>query len=121
MFLALYGDEREYFLVIAGNHSRSAIFLDIIENPSGKFDDVELKPLPDNIIGLKVIKTPGHTCGSVCFYFREGKILFSGDTKFSGATIGRTDLATSDPEMMSKSLETISKIGYEVICPGHNY
>ena len=91
------------------------------KNPSGKFDDVELKPLPDNIIGLKVIKTPGHTCGSVCFYFREGKILFSGDTKFSGATIGRTDLATSDPEMMSKSLETISKIGYEVICPGHNY
>ena len=29
---------------------------------------------------LKVISTPGHTIGSVCFYMEEEKVLISGDT-----------------------------------------
>jgi len=39
---------------------------------------------------LEVIETPGHSAGGLCFYCKEGKCLFTGDTLFQGS-IGRTD------------------------------
>jgi hydroxyacylglutathione hydrolase len=33
---------------------------------------------------IKIIHTPGHTPGSLCFYWREGKALFTGDTLLKG-------------------------------------
>ena len=43
-----------------------------------------------NNIELKVIHTPGHSAGSVCFYAEEDKFLISGDTLFF-ESVGRTD------------------------------
>ena len=41
--------------------------------------------------GIRVIHTPGHTRGSVCFLLEESKILFTGDTIFSdGRSISRS-------------------------------
>ena len=37
---------------------------------------------PRLIPSLKILSTPGHTPGSVCFYFPEDGVLFSGDTLF---------------------------------------
>lgn len=56
--------------------------------------DILLSENDEIILGnssLKVIETPGHTKGSICFY-REG-ILFAGDTLFK-LGMGRCDLPT---------------------------
>ena len=69
---------------------------------------------------LEVISTPGHTLGSVCFFYPEKKILFSGDTLFLNTT-GRTDLPFSDASAMKKSLQRLKKLDYNILCPGHEY
>jgi glyoxylase-like metal-dependent hydrolase (beta-lactamase superfamily II) len=33
---------------------------------------------------IKILHTPGHTLGSLCFHIRGGKILFTGDTLLKG-------------------------------------
>lgn len=67
---------------------------------------------------LEVIHTPGHTAGGICLY--DGKeTLFSGDTLFKG-TYGRTDLPTSSPKEMVKSLKRLASLPENVkVYPGH--
>jgi glyoxylase-like metal-dependent hydrolase (beta-lactamase superfamily II) len=66
---------------------------------------------------IKVIETPGHTMGSVCY--RLGDNLFSGDTLFFH-TVGRTDLPTSNEELMKKSLGKLAKLPVDLrVLPGH--
>ena len=67
---------------------------------------------------LKVISTPGHSPGSVCFLTSEG--LFSGDTLFEGS-IGRTDFpGGSLPQLLSGVKEKILIMPDETpVFPGH--
>ena len=53
---------------------------------------------------LKVIHTPGHTRGSVCYLC--GDILFTGDTVMSMG-VGRTDLPTGSEEDLRNSLNIL--------------
>ena len=54
---------------------------------------------------LRVIHTPGHTPGSVCFHAAgEEPILFTGDTLFQ-ASIGRTDLWGGSFEQIIDSIQ----------------
>lgn len=71
----------------------------------------------EEIGGLKVIHTPGHTAGSICLLL-NGDILFSGDTLFLGA-VGRTDLPTGDASALEKSIRKLAKIPFKTIYPGH--
>lgn len=68
----------------------------------------------------KVLFTPGHTPGGVCFYFEEDGILFSGDTVFEGS-VGRTDLPGCSGSSLMKSIKTkILPLPDDVeIYPGH--
>ncbi len=66
-----------------------------------------------------VLETPGHSPGSVSFYFEKENILVSGDTLFKGG-IGRLDLPTAVPEKMAGSLEKLKKLPPEtIVYPGH--
>ncbi|MDD5148115.1 MAG: MBL fold metallo-hydrolase [Candidatus ainarchaeum sp.] len=67
---------------------------------------------------LKVLFTPGHTKGSVCFFDGKNKLLFSGDTLFSGG-VGRADLPSGNPAELKASLEKISKLKFNFLLPGH--
>ena len=57
------------------------------------------------LAGMKVISTPGHTIGSVCFYIEEEKMLISGDTLFE-ASVGRTDFPTGSSRQLINSIKT---------------
>ena len=68
---------------------------------------------------LKVLWTPGHSPGGVCFYAEEEKILFSGDTLFCGS-MGALHLPTAQPEKMWQSLRRLAKLPSDVrVYPGH--
>ena len=83
--------------------------------------DVLLKD-GDNIsfggCSLKVIHTPGHTPGGVCFY--GGGALFSGDTLFAGS-VGRTDFPGSSTEDILDSIRNrLAKVSDSTkVFPGH--
>lgn len=67
----------------------------------------------------QVISTPGHTPGSVCFYFPEEDALFTGDTLFASA-IGSTDHPYSNKGDLWKSLRKILSLPDQTtIYPGH--
>ncbi len=66
-----------------------------------------------------VIETPGHTYCSVIFYFKDEKIMFTGDFLFKG-TIGIVTSMYSNEELMNESLRKIRKYPDDVtIYPGH--
>lgn len=67
---------------------------------------------------LKVVHTPGHSPGSVCFY--APGILFSGDTLFCGG-VGRTDLPGGSWKDLIRSLRTrvLNYPEETVVLPGH--
>ena len=73
-----------------------------------------------NLIGFefKVIHTPGHTRGSVCYLYKNK--LLSGDTLFKNSC-GRTDFPTGSPSDMRKSLKRIVSEFSDMIdvYPGH--
>lgn len=66
---------------------------------------------------FKVMHTPGHTSGSVCFLV--GDVMFSGDTIFRDS-IGRTDMPDGNYTVLAKSLEDICnlKVDYRILS-GH--
>ena len=68
---------------------------------------------------LQVIKTPGHTEGSVSLYFEKEGVLFSGDTLFQMG-YGRTDLPGGDYGKLMNSLETLFALPASTrVYPGH--
>lgn len=71
------------------------------------------------IFNYEVIETAGHTSDSRTIYFKNEKVMFTGDFLFY-RSIGRTDLDTGSDLEMIKSLELINKYPDDiVIYPGH--
>lgn len=76
-------------------------------------DEIELGTLK-----IKVLSTPGHTSGSVCYVV--GDALFSGDTLFY-CSCGRTDFPTGSSDDMIKSLKKLASLdGNYKVYTGHN-
>ena len=75
-----------------------------VENPkiTATLSDAGELTLGNQVI--KVIETPGHTPGGVCYLI--GDCLFSGDTLFHG-TIGRTDLPGGSFQQIKHSVKDI--------------
>jgi len=54
---------------------------------------------------LEIRFTPGHSPGSVCFYYAPGGFVISGDVLFN-MSIGRTDLPGGDYKTLVNSIQT---------------
>ena len=69
---------------------------------------------------IKVIETPGHTKGGVCYYLSEEGVLFSGDTLFR-TSVGRTDFPTGSMSQIVRSVQYLTENlpGDTVVYPGH--
>lgn len=113
-------------------HKDSLPFLENIKEYGKVFDfNVEKPVMPEVFLDdgdviefgnqeLKVIHTPGHAAGSLCYYHESGKHLFVGDVLFQNS-IGRTDLPTGNHDLLIKSiLQKLFVLPNEtIVYPGH--
>lgn len=84
--------------------------------------DIDLDKIKNFKLGgeeFEVIKTPGHTPGSVCFYNKKNKLLFSGDTLFAGFR-GRTDFKYGSTLKIFESLKKLMELEKDtLVLAGH--
>ena len=111
-------------------HESDQFLWDLVDQQCAMFGVPPVK-LPDPDYYLKddqaleccggvAIHTPGHTPGSVSFWFEQYKTLIAGDTLFS-SSIGRTDLPGGDFDQIVTSIkERIYSLDDEaVVVTGH--
>jgi len=65
---------------------------------------------------FNVIHTPGHTPGQVAVHVPEERVVFTGDTIFSGC---QTWLMTSNVDQWIEALERIRQLDVDTVVPGH--
>ena len=134
------GARLKYILITHG-HPSHVHFLSKVKKETGgmvclhksdaellKEMDSHLEPdllLKDNVslkLGkttIKVLHTPGHTPGSLCFHIREAKALFTGDTLFKGQ-FGKI----RGPHSMGLMLRSLKRLNSVIppkttVYPGH--
>jgi glyoxylase-like metal-dependent hydrolase (beta-lactamase superfamily II) len=68
----------------------------------------------------RILRTPGHTEGSICLHFAPENLLLAGDTLFAGS-IGRTDLPGGNSNQILRSLhDRLLTLPDETnVIPGH--
>lgn len=107
-------------LVISENINEFTRLFGLPDSVPPKYD-MYIKDGDEILLGsykIKVIHTPGHTEGGVC-YLVDGK-LFSGDTLFKGS-VGRTDLFGGNFNKLSDSIKNkLFKLDDKIeVFPGH--
>ena len=65
-------------------------------------------------VGLRALFTPGHEVDHVCYYLREDRVMFTGDT-----VLGASSTSVGDLSAYVKSLELLTTFGHDTVCPAH--
>jgi glyoxylase-like metal-dependent hydrolase (beta-lactamase superfamily II) len=99
----------------------AALFgLSLMPVPQPDFFIQENTPLRLGTDELEVRFTPGHSPGSIVFYYAPGQWVVGGDVLFAG-NIGRTDLPGGNHAVLLKSIRTqlFTLPDETVVHPGH--
>lgn len=121
----IYGIRPEY-------HENSIQFLDTLKEVGSSFGYVIPQiPEPKRFLddgetiswgcsSLRVLYTPGHADGSVCFYNESQGFVITGDVLFKD-TIGRTDLPSGDFDLLMTSIKAkLFTLPVDtIVYPGH--
>ena len=68
---------------------------------------------------VRVMHTPGHACGHVCYYLPSEAVIVGGDL-IIGGSVGRTDLPDSNNRQMEASLRKVMALPPQTkLLPGH--
>lgn len=126
--------------VVKARFPKAKILLHTLDEPKAKHTDAQTRmfgldftipPLtPDaNVtdeqklqfgsLAVRVLHTPGHAPGHVCYYIPSEKVLVGGDL-IIGGSVGRTDLPDSDFEAMQNSVRRVMALPPETrLLGGH--
>jgi hydroxyacylglutathione hydrolase len=101
--------------------SSAAVFgLDLTEAPTPDFLIAAGLPMPLGEDEIQVLHCPGHSPGSLVFYYAPGNWAIGGDVLFQGS-IGRTDLPGGDFDTLIHSIQQNLFLLPDnvVVYPGH--
>ena len=117
--MSVYVEESDLELLHTPSMNESTVYTNGYSYPGG---DVIHDGDVLHLIGedFRVIHTPGHTQGGVCYYVEKEGVLFSGDTLFC-CSVGRSDFATSSTSALIRSIkEKLFLLPDETkVFPGH--
>lgn len=114
--VAIHREDADMLFDAEKNLSRG-FGLDITAAPA----DMELAQQIYTFAGIevKVLHTPGHSPGSVCYFIEDA--IFSGDTLFN-LGVGRTDFPGGNFQTLKESLEKLKLVkGEYAVYPGHGH
>lgn len=67
---------------------------------------------------IRVLHTPGHSPGHLCFWEAERQYLFSGDLAYRGTLYA--NYPSTDPDAYLESLERMAQLPVKRLFPGHH-
>jgi hydroxyacylglutathione hydrolase len=118
----VYVSSKDKFLLDRQDETAKYFLKMELQTPNLVKIDKDLEEITEINFGdskLEVIKTPGHTPGSVCLYSKENNLLFSGDTLFKDSR-GRTDFKYGSTKKIYESLRSLLKLPEETdVYSGH--
>ena len=68
---------------------------------------------------LRVLDTPGHSAGHVCFFLEEERVLFAGDNVLGLGTTAVPPPPEGDMARYIESLKRMKALDAALLCPGH--
>jgi glyoxylase-like metal-dependent hydrolase (beta-lactamase superfamily II) len=88
----------------------------------GIASDKVLSPVKDGdeVFGLQIIGTPGHTVGHISVFDPSTGVLVAGDAlRTTGGLVGSDPQYTADPIDADDSVRKLAKLDVKAILPGH--
>jgi glyoxylase-like metal-dependent hydrolase (beta-lactamase superfamily II) len=74
----------------------------------------------DALDGMRVVHTPGHTPGSVCFYCPKRRLLFTGDAAANTSGLrGPVGWFTEDMAQAKESIRKLAALDFDAVFFGH--